>query len=119
MITGQPPDSSKRYKQIIILTIVLAICNIALHLLVIKSGGYGLDGKYVPYSPQENIKVSLTTFLFGLPLISLIVGAIVAVIPYKGLPYSKRRNRAWLILLLSFNCIFFIGHIVKAIILII
>jgi hypothetical protein len=48
---------------------------------------------------------ALQTFLLGLPILSLLLGILVALFPYRQLSYEKKYLRAFLLCLLVMNII--------------
>lgn len=81
----------------------LTIFNIIVFNLFIRNGGYDLSGKYVPYSPQIALKTSLSGLLWGVPLLCILLGAAVALIPMRGRSYAQRFKRLSLAMMISIN----------------
>ena len=102
-------DKKKKH----LLTIAgLTLFNIVIYNLFIKTGGYDIDGQFIPYDFNRLLKSSLTTFLFGLPILAFIIGTLVALIPYKNLSYGKKYFRSSIVSLLSINGLFTFGLII-------
>jgi hypothetical protein len=63
----------------------------------------------------DNLLTSLNANLIGFNIVGFIFGTIVAVFPYKGLPYSKKYLRASLLTILTLQTIMAVGLILIAI----
>lgn len=48
---------------------------------------------------------SLLTFLFTLPILSIVIGLLFGVLPYKKQPFRRRHERASILVLLNINSI--------------
>jgi hypothetical protein len=89
----------------------LTIFNIIAFTIFIKTGGYDIHGNYKIEDTIGNLKLSLTCFLFSLPVLSFLIGLIVAIFPYRQLEYGKKYFRSVLLTLRFINILFAIGLI--------
>jgi hypothetical protein len=87
----------------------LILFNLITYNLFVKTGGYDSSGQYIPYDQAKALKSSLITFFIGLPFISFFLGLLVAIFPFKKLPYSKKYLRASLLTMLTINGLFSFG----------
>lgn len=87
----------------------LVLFNLINYNLFVKTGGYDASGQYIPYDQAKALKSSLTSFFIGLPFISFFLGLLVALLPFRKLPYSKKYLRASLLTMLSINGLFSFG----------
>lgn len=101
----------KNKKKQYLIIIGLIIFNLIAYNLFVKNGGYDMKGNYIPYDRSLVLKNSLIAFLISLPILSFILGAIFAIIPYKKLSYAKKYTRAVKITLLAINSLFSAGLI--------
>ena len=95
----------KRNKKLLLWGIITAILSIITFTLITKDGGYNSKGIYIPSSIAQNLKSSLITFLIAIPILSLILGLLFSLIPYKKLEYSQKYIRTSLLSLLIINCL--------------
>ena len=95
---------SKKKQYLIILGLI--IFNLIIYNLFVKNGGYDAKGNYLPYDRGLALKSSLISFLFAIPLLSFIIGAVVALFPYKKLAYTKKYKRSVISTLLVINTVF-------------
>ncbi len=93
-----------KYRYLIIIA-GLTIFNLAISNWVIDTSGYDSKGNYMSSDP-EFLKATFISFLFGFPVMSLLLGLLVALFPYKQLDYNKKYFRASLLSLLTINFIF-------------
>jgi len=87
----------------------LTVFNIIAFTVFIKTGGYDFHGNYRVEDTMGNFKLSLTCFLFSLPVLSLLIGLIVALFPYRQLEYAKKYLRSFLLTLRFINILFAVG----------
>ncbi len=99
----EPYDKKKKH-QLIIGGLVLF--NLIFYNLFVKSGGYDASGQYVPYDQAKALQGSLATFLIGVPILSFLLGLLVAIFPFRKLPYGKKYLRASLLTMLTINGLF-------------
>ena len=107
--TTENQFSTKKRNKYVLFIIVLTIFNIVAFALFVKTGGYDLQGNYIVKDTMGNFKSALSSFLVGFPILSLILGLIVALFPYKQLGYRKKYFRSFLLTLRFFNIVFAIG----------
>ena len=105
-------DTYKKKRKHLLIIAGLTLFNIVIYNLFIKTGGYDIDGQFIPYDSSRLLKSSLSTFLFGLPILALIFGLIVSLIPYKNLSYGKKYFRSSVLSLLSINGLFTFGLVI-------
>jgi hypothetical protein len=89
----------------------LTVFNIIAFTVFIKTGGYDIHGNYSVKDTIGNLKTALLCFLFSFPILSLILGLLVALFPYRQLEYSKKYFRSFLLTLRFINILFAIGLI--------
>jgi hypothetical protein len=89
----------------------LTVFNIIAFTVFIKTGGYDIDGNYSVKDTIGNLKTALLCFLFSFPILSLVLGLLVALFPYRQLEYSKKYFRSFLLTLRFINILFSIGLI--------
>lgn len=83
---------------------ILVIFNIIAFVMFMPTGGYDGDGVFHE-NPSSNLKTSLNAFLVGFPILAFLLGLVVAIFPYKQLPYGKKYLRASLLTLIVINSI--------------
>jgi hypothetical protein len=85
-------------KKLMIVISVLIVVNTTLFTLFIPGRDYG-----------EKLKASIGANLVGYNLVGLLLGTLVALLPYKGLNYSRKYLRASLLSIFVLQAIMFIG----------
>jgi hypothetical protein len=83
-IENSVTQNSGKSKKMILIIIGLILFNFITYNLFVKTGGYDAHGNYIPYSVEKNLKSSLVTLLFGLPILCLIFGLIISIFPHKN-----------------------------------
>jgi hypothetical protein len=106
--TNEHFPKTTRKKYLMIIAGLSLFCIIAFPLIT-KTGGYDMNRGWVVHNKAENFKNALSTFLFGIPIISFIFGLLVALFPYRQLSYRKKYLRASLLTWLSMDSLFSIG----------
>lgn len=106
MENNQPAFNTKTRNKYLFAVAGLVVFNLVCYNLFIRTGGYSLDGQYQAYNPSYVLRTSLITFLVSLPLVGLVLGLLVALLPYRQLPYGKKYLRASLLSLMSLNGLF-------------
>jgi hypothetical protein len=96
---------SKKKKHILIV-LILIVFNIIGYNLIIKTGGYNIDGEYVPYGEINSLRNSIDSFLIVIPIVSLFLGFLIALFPFKQLTYWKKYLRGFLLSMLAINGLF-------------
>lgn len=89
----------------------LTVFNIIAFTVFIKTGGYDIHGNYLVKDTIGNLKTALLCCLFSLPILSLILGLLVALFPYRQLEYSKKYFRSVLLIWRFINILFAFGLI--------
>lgn len=105
---NQEKTYDKKKKHLLIIGGLILFNLIAFNLFV-KTGGYDASGQYIPYDQAKALKSSLITFFIGLPIISFLLGLLVAIFPFRKLPYRKKYLRASLLTMLTINGLFSFG----------
>lgn len=90
-------------KKQLIIVCALILFNLITYNLFVKTGGYDMSGQYIPYDQKRAVWSSVVTLFIGIPLVSFLLGVIVALFPFRKLPYQKRYLRASLLTLLALN----------------
>jgi len=88
-------EVKKQEKFFLKIIIVLAVANTILFPIVIK-GGRG---------PAGNFQAILISNLVGFNILGFLIGALVALIPYKGLSYKQKYLRSSLLTILIIQAI--------------
>ncbi len=88
-------------KKYLIRILILIVVNTILCGLLIKG----------PRSATDNILTALHANLIGFNILGFILGTLVALLPYKGLPYKKKYVRASLLTILTLQIIMTVGLI--------
>ncbi|UTW62837.1 hypothetical protein KFE98_01370 [bacterium SCSIO 12741] len=96
-----PTKSPKKWIRI---AIALSLLNATYFILFNENGGFNSKGEYVPFSVEQNIRSALSVFVLFLPLLSLLLGALFASLPFGQLTYEKRFKKVfwWALILLNF-----------------
>ena len=96
-------DVKQKYdkKKYLVRILILIVVNTVLFGLLIKGSR----------STTENFLSALNANLIGFNLLGFIIGTIVALFPFKGLPYKKKYLRASLLSILSLQILMTIGLI--------
>jgi len=80
-------------------------------MLDIKEGGAThLSGRSATSS--EIRQATITTMIFGIPMIGFLIGFIVSLLPYKGRSYWKKYLRASLLSILSIYILLFLLKVI-------
>ncbi|UOR05126.1 hypothetical protein MUN82_19585 [Hymenobacter aerilatus] len=106
--------SNTNKKQLIVLAI-LAVSNLLISNLTVGDGRT-LEGHTLTAGSPEMRKSIISTLFFGIQLISFIVGALVAAIPYKGISYSVKWITVSLGIAIVVQATFFLIGIIKLLI---
>ncbi|KAF5041521.1 hypothetical protein DSECCO2_522150 [anaerobic digester metagenome] len=109
--TTENQFSIKTRNKYLFLIASLTVFNIISFTVFIKTGGYDIHGNYLVKDTIGNLKTALICFLFSLPILSLLIGLLVAIFPYRQLEYSKKYFRSFLLTLRFINILFAIGLI--------
>jgi uncharacterized protein YacL len=88
-------------KKYLIRIVILIVINTVLFGLLIKG----------TRSTTENFLQALNANLIGFNILGFILGAIVAIFPYKGLPFKKKYLNASLMTILAIQIIMTVGLI--------
>jgi hypothetical protein len=102
-------DGYKKKQYLIIIGLI--IFNIIAYNFFVKNGGYDMIGNYIPHDNALALKSSLMAFLVAIPIVSFILGAVFAIIPYKKLQYTQKYKRSATVTLLAINSLFSAGLI--------
>ena len=86
-------------KKYLIRILILIVVNTILFGLLIKG----------PRSTTDNFLAALNANLIGFNILGFILGTIVALFPFKGLPYKKKYLRASLLTILTLQILMTIG----------
>jgi hypothetical protein len=86
-------------KKYLIRILILIVVNIILFGLLIKG----------PRSTTDNFLAALNANLIGFNILGFILGTIVALFPFKGLPYKEKYLRASLLSILTLQILMTIG----------
>lgn len=100
-------EQRNRHLWIIALLSVLTFAFVSLF----NNGAINLAGEYV--NQKEVNMATLKTLVFTIPLLGFIFGAIVALIPYKQLPYKGKYLRASLLTIIVFDSLMLVNTIVN------
>ncbi len=98
-------------KQLIALAI-LAGLNILFSNLV-DTGGRELSGKGIAAHSPEMRRALFSTFLFGIQLISFLMGAVVAAIPFRKKAYDEKVITFSLGIAIGLQSLFLLGAVGK------
>ncbi|MCL2327371.1 MAG: hypothetical protein FWC39_02530 [Bacteroidetes bacterium] len=101
-ITQENQFPAKTRIRYVLIIILLTVFNIFAFTFFVH-------GKDFEKDIMGNFTNALTTFVFALPILSLIIGLIVALFTYKQLEYKKKYFRSFLLTLGSINVLFAIG----------
>ncbi len=104
----QQPDQSLREKnrRLATIDVVLAVAVIVLNLAIPTGDGYHLTGEPVKAGSSEMTQAIFVATLASMPLAAALLALGVAILPYRGLPYTKKYLRAFLLTLMGIYSIF-------------
>jgi hypothetical protein len=108
---GNAGFGSRQRNRLLILIVVLLLIDLVLTELTDTGEARHLTGELATASEIKN--ANRLSLLAGIPMISLFLALIVAVMPYKNLVYSRKYFRAFLITLLTMYGLYFLLELRK------
>jgi len=88
--------------------VVLSVLNFAL-ISLFNSGSVNLTGEYID---QKGVNTAaLKTLIFTVPITGFILGALVALIPFKGMTYKKKYLRASLLTIIVIDSVLLLNTV--------